>query len=424
MRLVEKNSPRHVYRGVDITHVLKVSMKATTSSIELQPPLELQSNLRSLSSLRSFKRSITRDALSTVQTQPPLRESSRRLEPLPTRRPAARSSTDTISRDSDNYEFHQRVDRHGRKYGTRVSTRHTRIPPPVWDPKEKEQHRTNQHGAPERQTNYSSPPFTKQRTRKGEGVLRGRSLFPTREEPVWRAKRPEITDQSPQPPHAPVEPIQEQLANNAPTTEEVLEDLHNATALYLSCPNPTEAAARRQRVLQVDSEELLAKTAAGIIASASGAQLLSTSHTDTRRHQPIPSQEVVMQELQEVTLQYLSCVDPIEKAARQQRVLQGDASGLMEKTVERIIATTATASTPPSSIGVNPRGDQPLTVVTNHTETANPARSNQVSLSGRRRVKPARLDSYMDNILTSSGGDQTIYVQKGYYKMVQRIPPK
>ena len=47
--------------------------------------------------------------------------------------------------------------------------------------------------------------------------------------------------------------------------------------------------------------------------------------------------ETVMEDLQEVTRQYLSCADPIEAAARRQRVMYGDANGLMEETTARII---------------------------------------------------------------------------------------
>ncbi|KAF3502059.1 hypothetical protein F2Q69_00044121 [Brassica cretica] len=51
-----------------------------------------------------------------------------------------------------------------------------------------------------------------------------------------------------------------------------------------------------------------------------------------------------MEELNQVTLQYLSCSDPTEAAARRQRVLMGDAQGQMEEAAYRIIAA-ATAGT-------------------------------------------------------------------------------
>lgn len=52
-----------------------------------------------------------------------------------------------------------------------------------------------------------------------------------------------------------------------------------------------------------------------------------------------------MEELHEVTRQYLSCEDPIEAAARRQRVLISDAQGDMERTAAAIISAAA-MSTP------------------------------------------------------------------------------
>lgn len=47
----------------------------------------------------------------------------------------------------------------------------------------------------------------------------------------------------------------------------------------------------------------------------------------------IPTREAVMEELQEHTRQYVNCSDPVEAAARRQRVLYGDANGQMEEAV-------------------------------------------------------------------------------------------
>lgn len=60
---------------------------------------------------------------------------------------------------------------------------------------------------------------------------------------------------------------------------------------------------------------------------------------------PLPSTEEVMNELHEVTLQYINCDDPVESTARRQRVLHGDAQGDMEEAAARIIAAAATANT-------------------------------------------------------------------------------
>ena len=52
----------------------------------------------------------------------------------------------------------------------------------------------------------------------------------------------------------------------------------------------------------------------------------------------VPSTEVVMNELQELTYQYVNVADPTEAAARRQRVIQSESEGLMETTAARIIA--------------------------------------------------------------------------------------
>ncbi|WZZ64983.1 hypothetical protein YC2023_076353 [Brassica napus] len=51
----------------------------------------------------------------------------------------------------------------------------------------------------------------------------------------------------------------------------------------------------------------------------------------------LPTMEAVMEELQDATRQYLSCTDPVEAAARRQRVLTGDARGEMEQAAAAII---------------------------------------------------------------------------------------
>lgn len=55
---------------------------------------------------------------------------------------------------------------------------------------------------------------------------------------------------------------------------------------------------------------------------------------------PIPTKEQVMEELKEHTYQYVYCQDPKEIEARRQHVLDGDVHGLMEETAANIIATS------------------------------------------------------------------------------------
>lgn len=52
--------------------------------------------------------------------------------------------------------------------------------------------------------------------------------------------------------------------------------------------------------------------------------------------QPITMEEV-LEELREVTIKYTNCADPIERAARVQRVAQGEEEGLMQNTAARLV---------------------------------------------------------------------------------------
>lgn len=52
---------------------------------------------------------------------------------------------------------------------------------------------------------------------------------------------------------------------------------------------------------------------------------------------PIPTNEEIMGDLREVTLQYVNCADPTESAARKRRVIQGEERGLMAETAAQML---------------------------------------------------------------------------------------
>ncbi|CAH8391687.1 unnamed protein product [Eruca vesicaria subsp. sativa] len=56
-----------------------------------------------------------------------------------------------------------------------------------------------------------------------------------------------------------------------------MEDLHRATRMYINCDDPTESAARKQRVLDTDTQQLMEETAQGIIEAAIRAQVIQSS---------------------------------------------------------------------------------------------------------------------------------------------------
>ncbi|CAN7024434.1 unnamed protein product, partial [Brassica rapa subsp. trilocularis] len=53
-----------------------------------------------------------------------------------------------------------------------------------------------------------------------------------------------------------------------PSTDEVMEELREVSYQYANCPDPTESAARKQRILDGEVHGLMEKTAVGIIAAA------------------------------------------------------------------------------------------------------------------------------------------------------------
>ncbi|CAH8330273.1 unnamed protein product [Eruca vesicaria subsp. sativa] len=122
------------------------------------------------------------------------------------------------------------------------------------------------------------------------------------------------------------------------TEEEVRKDLDEATMLYLSCPDPTEAAARRQRVLLSDVNGQTEETTAAIMRAHGLPTDHMTIQTHKRHEEAEHARERVLQELHSAALQYMSSANPTEAAARRQRVTLGDAEGQTEDTAASILA--------------------------------------------------------------------------------------
>ncbi|CAN7136726.1 unnamed protein product [Brassica rapa subsp. narinosa] len=64
--------------------------------------------------------------------------------------------------------------------------------------------------------------------------------------------------------------------------EEVMEELREVTFQYTNCPDPTESAARRQRVLDSESRGLMEETAARIVDNAKATAMI-----------PSPAQQLI-----------------------------------------------------------------------------------------------------------------------------------
>ena len=87
------------------------------------------------------------------------------------------------------------------------------------------------------------------------------------EEIVNRLLTTKFHPQGAEPPFPPV--ITNITGPQTQTAEQVLEDIQEATNQYLSCTDPTEAAARRRRVIEGEASGEVEETVAAIMASSS-----------------------------------------------------------------------------------------------------------------------------------------------------------
>lgn len=170
--------------------------------------------------------------------------------------------------------FHQRVDRHGRPFGDRVSLSSHQAKP------------LKNKIIPSSYANPSSRRFSRNR---GTDSLpesqyqwreKNQRQSPTNNDLTTANNLPAIEARSPLiqelPPLRPLgrnlEVCDFPLLPRIPTTEEVLSDLQEVTIQYINCPDPIESAARRQRVLQSDARGDMEQTAANIISAATEAR--------------------------------------------------------------------------------------------------------------------------------------------------------
>lgn len=177
--------------------------------------------------------------------------------------------------------FKERLDRHGNAFGERVSTKQTRNPPPAEISAKEIAPPAQQRREPTPQNALRlnmSPPYTKSREQSGRPSQRGKDLFPRRSEGQWRPK----------------------------ITAEV-----------------DEAGSERHELSQRAREPTV----------------LVQPQKETQIDRPKTAEEI-MEELQEVTRQYQNCADPVEAAARRQRVIRSDELGLMEATAASILASS------------------------------------------------------------------------------------
>ncbi|RIA04211.1 hypothetical protein BRARA_K01581 [Brassica rapa] len=230
---------------------------------------------------------------------------------------APKEGTNSLEENSarattDQQEFNVRRDRHGNPFGERISTKQTRVPPPVNAVVTREINTQNWRSSktqdePQR---YSSPQYTQNRQKPNRVPQRGRDLFPQREQAQWRPRlvpAPEDPTNHSRRQQVPTTPTNlnsgnSQLSNGVSrvqTIEEVIEDLHHVTRQYLNCADPVEAAARKQRVMQSDANGDMEETAAAIIAIETRRHELSSQQRgmDSNPNTPPPRRDYTIQEL-------------------------------------------------------------------------------------------------------------------------------
>lgn len=88
-----------------------------------------------------------------------------------------------------------------------------------------------------------------------------------------------------------------------PTTEEVMGELREVTVQYMACADPNESAARRARVMQSESRDMMAETAALIIASAAESYGNAGLQVSTSVQRTLASLEPLEYQEEEATFQ-------------------------------------------------------------------------------------------------------------------------
>ncbi|KAF2611947.1 hypothetical protein F2Q70_00013574 [Brassica cretica] len=226
----------------------------------------------------------------------------------------------TVATENGNQPYQQRVDRHGKPFGDRVSTATFRptgpknkIAPrlPLVDDSSREQLREGD------EKEYTSPPYTRRRLNNhgkaqerethstrhhGSPIMQWRAKSPlinptdkgqrsethqvgnSRDTQQWRARSP-ILAQEVTPPSAPFQPPRSSVGRNlnvldfppipaVPSREEVMEEIREVTLQYISCPDPVESAARKQRVLLSELDGTVDETATRIIQASTSAAMI------------------------------------------------------------------------------------------------------------------------------------------------------
>ncbi|CDY12378.1 BnaC08g08270D [Brassica napus] len=319
-----------------------------------------------------------------------------------------------FSAEEKERSFHQRVNRHGRPFGNRVSTAGLRPTGPKNKiaPAVHHSQQTTERGLPQRQSvqgeqTYHSPPYSRRRPNNHRENRDTNHRSPTLQ---WRAKSPfsnqEVIHQqrqscSPRPSlgrNINITDFQTLIATHAE------ENLNNVTTRRSPRPQgrarptiPDQEATSQQRLNHSPRAGEEANLGMDVLPQPPG----------------LPTLESVMEELNESTLLYMNVDDPVERAARQKRVLQTEIDGTVEETAARILRN--------STANVLPAADLAPPHTTDSTPQASPLDTGTAK-TARRRGRPARTNISRTTIRLSPKTYSGVGSRKRKLAQVQASP--
>lgn len=210
--------------------------------------------------------------------------------------------------------FQQRLDRHGKPFGDRVSSAYLRpLGPrnkitPALDQSHPSRERVKTPGPKQNDHSYTSPPYTRRITNHNDDDwMGGNRREAHRQSPnlQWRPKSP-ILNQEVTPPSAPFFPPNPVGRNlnaaefpplpSVPSREEIMEDLRVVTLQYMNFSDPVEREARKQRVVQSELNGVVEETASHILQASTSAAMARLALPPVPNYsEPIPEEEGIVQ---------------------------------------------------------------------------------------------------------------------------------
>lgn len=264
--------------------------------------------------------------------------------------------------------FQHRVDRHGNPFGERAATYQSRAPPlknKIAPTLEREPPRcsgTERSPTRRNEVTENSPQYSTCRTGPNRRHLNQNTTSPTEQQ--WRVKDQRTTrsgnkELTTGQGRLPLErnldredfpPPQHLTLPQPRSTEEVMEELRDATYQYMNVADHVESAVHKQRVLSGEAYGLMEKTAAGIVEAECAAQAAQQTYLVSTIAAVTQEEEAMEIELTTVTIPLETSQPPQQskRRGRPPKVFKG--SNSRKRNIQISVAspanTTGRASTP------------------------------------------------------------------------------